>query len=504
MKSKIQSLNWLALGAVLMLFSNGRWIIPAAAWLYPVCFLYFMRQNESGRGLLLIALVSAIINSISWWKMIPVPIPVYFLITGILINIFSLAFLADRLMAPKINGFMSTLVFPLIWCSLEFLTSLTPKGSWFSLAYTQAGNLILLQLASLTGIWGVSFVITWFASVVNWALTHRFDWKKIRIGGVVFISALTSVILFGVFRINFSSPGTQTVRTASIVNDRKINTALAGCRWTDANSIQQYSSAVEENLLEKTKRAAEGGAKIVVWQESAGFLPRLEEEKLIQRASSLAAAKKIYLLMTLWSVPEDFPARLVENKLIILDTTGRIQLTYLKSNPAPPEPILKGNGRLNVMETKFGRISPAICFDAEFPGFIRQAGEKRAGILFLPANDWKAIDPIHTHMAVLRAIENGFSLVRPAGQGLSIATDNRGNILASLDYYKTDEQIMYADVPFRHSNTLYTKAGDWFAWICITGFMGLLLTVVFRKYFLPAGNLKIREHVHITNPPPYF
>jgi len=300
MKSKIQSLNWLALGAVLMLFSNGRWIIPAATWLYPVCLLHFMRQNEPGRGFLLIALVSAIINSISWWKMIPVPIPVYFLITGVLINIFSLAFLADRLMAPKINGFMSTLVFPLIWCSLEFLTSLTPKGSWFSLAYTQAGNLILLQLASLTGIWGVSFVITWFASVVNWALTHRFDWKKIRIGGVVFISALTSVILFGVLRINFSSPGTQTVRTASIVNDRKINTALAGCRWTDANSIQQYSSAVEENLLEKTKRAAEGGAKIVVWQESAGFLPRLEEEKLIQRASSLAVAKKIYLLMTLW------------------------------------------------------------------------------------------------------------------------------------------------------------------------------------------------------------
>jgi apolipoprotein N-acyltransferase len=243
--------------------------------------------------------------------------------------------------------------------------------------------------------------------------------------------------------------------------------------------------------------AAAGGAKIVLWQESAGFLPRHEEENFIDSARITAAREGIYLLMTLWSVPEDFPKRLVENKLIIIDPDGQIRMTYLKNNPAPPEPIKKGNGRLEILETTFGNIAPAICFDAEFPAFIRQAGQKKAGILFLPANDWKAIDPIHTDMAVLRAVENGFSLVRAAGQGLSVATDNRGNRISSMDYYRTAEQIMYADVPSFHSTTLYTRLGDWFAWFCIAGFTGILLGLVLNKYARRKPGLSIGEKTNL-------
>ena len=482
MKSKIQSPGWLLLGAMLMLFSNGRWIIPAATWLYPVCFLHFIRNNSPGYGFSGIAVISAVVNSISWWKMIPVPLPFYFVLTSVFMNVISLAFLADRLIAEKMKGFTSTLVFPLLWCSLEFCTSLLPKGTWSSLAYTQAGNLPLLQLASLTGIWGISFLITWFASVVNWAWSKYFEWEKIRRGAVIFLTVGLTIWLFGLIRMNTFPGGTATVRTASIVNDRNINSDLKTCRWTDAKSIHVFSPEVEENLLSKTRMAAAGGAKIILWQESAGFLPRHEEENFIDSARVLAAREKIYLLMTLWSVPEDFPKRLVENKLIIIDPAGQIRMTYLKNNPAPPEPIKKGDGRLEVLETAFGNIAPAICFDAEFPGFIRQAGQKKAGIFFLPANDWKAIDPIHANMSMLRAIENGFSLVRAAGQGLSVATDNRGNMISSMDYYRTNEQIMYADVPFFHSNTLYTRFGDWFAWFCIVGFMGMLLALVLKNF----------------------
>jgi apolipoprotein N-acyltransferase len=104
--------------------------------------------------------------------------------------------------------------------------------------------------------------------------------------------------------------------------------------------------------------------------------------------------------------------------------------------------------------------------------------------MFLPANDWKEIDPIHTHMAVTRAIENGFSLVHPAGQGLSVATDNRGRIISSMDYYTTDEQIMYADVPIQNTYTIYAQAGDVFAWICLAGLMTIIVWIIFRKYFI--------------------
>jgi apolipoprotein N-acyltransferase len=339
-------------------------------------------------------------------------------------------------------------------------------------------------------------MITWFASLINWIWINRFEWMKIRKGSLVFLAAGVAVIFFGFIRLNTISTGSKTVLTASIVNAREINSALATCKWDDAKSISPYSHAVEDNLLAKTEQAAVAGAKIVLWQESAGFIPRQEEKEFIYRAGLLAAFKKIYLLMTFWSVPEDYPKHLVENKLLILDTAGQIQLVYFKNNPAPPEPIKKGDGTLPVMETPYGKIAPAICVDAVFQRFIRQAGKSKAGILFLPANDWKAIDPIHTHMAVLRAIENGFSLVRAAGQGLSVATDNRGNIISSMDYFHTDEQIMYASVPAQHSNTVYTLFGDFFGWLCVLGFITMTVLAVWQKCAARMSGLRSEDHLN--------
>jgi apolipoprotein N-acyltransferase len=96
-------------------------------------------------------------------------------------------------------------------------------------------------------------------------------------------------------------------------------------------------------FLKKHKQAARAGAKMVLWQECAGTIPNHEEKEFIKRATAMAAQEKIYLLMTLWSVPEDFPKHLVENKMIIIDQRGEIQSTYVKNNPVPgAEPIVKG------------------------------------------------------------------------------------------------------------------------------------------------------------------
>ena len=162
MKSNRQSFLWLATGTILMLFSNGRWIIPFATWLYPIFFLRFMRMQKPAQGFIFLTLVSAGVNMIIWWKMIPFPVVIYFTFTGFFALIFILSFLADRLLAVRLKGFISTLVFPVTWCTIDYLFTLTPKGTWYSLAYTQAGNLPLLQLVSVTGIWGIVFLMTWF------------------------------------------------------------------------------------------------------------------------------------------------------------------------------------------------------------------------------------------------------------------------------------------------------------------------------------------------------
>jgi apolipoprotein N-acyltransferase len=342
-----------------------------------------------------------------------------------------------------------------------------------------------MQLVSITGISGITFLITWFASVVNWAWSKNFAWQKINKGAITFATIAAAIFLFGEIRINFSQTQSPSVLTASIVQARNINKDLTSCRWTDANAIGNYSAAAENNLLEKTEQAAKAGAKIVLWQEGAGWLPKQEEEKFISQARALAAREKIYLLMTLWSVPEDFPKHLVENKLLMINPGGEVQLTYFKNHPVKgAEPIVKGDGILPVVQTPYGRIAMAICFDGDFPGFIRQAGRNNANILFLPANDWREFGPYHTNEAITRAIENGFSLVHPAGQGLSVATDNRGRIISSMDFYKTDEQIMYASVPFNTNTTVYAQTGDIFAWLCIAAFVIMIVSVLYRPPLL--------------------
>jgi apolipoprotein N-acyltransferase len=62
------------------------------------------------------------------------------------------------------------------------------------------------------------------------------------------------------------------------------------------------------------------------------------------------------------------------------------------------------------------------------------------------------------------------------GRDYLLQADNRGRIISSLDYYSTDEQVMYADVPVQYSFTIYAQVGDLFAWLCIA-FLIIITTI---------------------------
>jgi apolipoprotein N-acyltransferase len=434
-----------------------------------------MQLNKPGRGFLFIAITHAVVNVFIWRGMIPVPTVMYLFIALIIDQLFVLPYLVNRLLSNRYNGVISTLIFPTAFTSAEYLgTLLFPKATWQILAYTQYHNLVLMQLASITGIWGISFLITWFASVINYLWQRDFEWAKIRKVTMIYACVLFAVMITGAARLIVRSKPNY-VRTASVVDARNIDNNLSTCKWTDSKGIGAYSAEVEDNLLRQTNIAADAGAKIVLWQESAGFIPKKEEETFIKNVSALAANRKIYLLMTLWSVPEDFPHHLVENKSMLINPAGNVCLNYLKSNPVAPEPIVRGDGIVPMVETPYGKIATAICYDGDFQNFIRQAGKQKADILLLPGNDWKEIAPFHSYMAATRAIENGFAMVHPVGHGLSIATDNRGRLLSSMDFFSTNEQIMYADVPIDQSTTIYSQAGDFFAWLCLVGLGALIM-----------------------------
>ena len=134
-----------------------------------------------------------------------------------------------------------------------------------------------------------------------------------------------------------------------------------------------------------------------------------------------------------------------------------------------------------LVDSPYGRLANVICFDLDYPGLVRQAGQAGAGLLLAPSDDWQAVDPAHTQKATFRAIENGFSLVRQASKGLSIAVDNEGQVLAASDYFTTDSQVLVAYVPVHGVPTLYTRIGDLFAWLCVGGLLALTGLAIWQQ-----------------------
>src|SRR5690242_6311757 len=192
-----RSYLWLAAAAALLLFAGGRWVIPLAAWLAPVFLLRFVRTQPVLRGLLLAWLVRWAANALTTQGTILYPGLVPYLLLLVTSLVATLSFLADRLLAPRLPGFVGTLVFPLAFTTLEYLSSFGPYGSFYSIAYSQYGDLPLMQLVSVTGVWGLTFLLTWFAAVVNWAGERGFAWPQVRGGLLLYAGVLGAVLLGG-------------------------------------------------------------------------------------------------------------------------------------------------------------------------------------------------------------------------------------------------------------------------------------------------------------------
>ena len=176
-------------------------------------------------------------------------------------------------------------------------------------------------------------------------------------------------------------------------------------------------------------------------------------------------------------------AKYMENKALFINPAGATEVSFLKNIPVPlVEASLPGNGEVPVIATPYGDVAISICYDADFPHLIRQASAKGADILLLPSGDWKEISQYHGLMASVRAIENGLSLVRTASGANSIATTPRGNIISSKSFSNTAVNVMIATVPSAGLKTIYSTAGDSFAFLCIGLCMLILVAAIRKKY----------------------
>ncbi len=460
----------LGIATVLLVFANGRWIIPIGAWLAPVFMLRYLRTRRTGSALLLGYLGTYGAALICWTGMIPVPAPLYAVIALAGATITFLPFLIDRLLAYRLPGFASTLVLPLAWVTVEYIHySLNPLGQWILIAYSQARNLSLLQLVSVTGVWGIAFLMAWFAATVNWAWARAVHWGRINQGAAVHAGVLAAVLMFGQARMALSPPTATTVRVASVTARPEGSTRNYFAMATDERNEGLRNNqgpilAIQNTLFARSRREAKAGAKLVFWAEANAVVHSQHEDALIERGKELAREEQVFLLMSLYTI---YPGEHApENKTVTIDPQGAVQSVYHKTMVIiePPEP---GDGVMPTLPTPFGKITSAICFDYSFPHFIRQAGRADVDIAIDPSWDWKPIDPYHTWVSAVRAVENGFSLVRQTNDGLSAAVDYQGRVLSRTDHFTAEEPVMVSEVPTEGVTTIYSRVGDAFAWLCV-------------------------------------
>jgi apolipoprotein N-acyltransferase len=309
--------------------------------------------------------------------------------------------------------------------------------------------------------------------------------------------------VYGSARLTIGSTA-PAVRVAGLTPDRTLylrDPSGQEINWPPIQDIARASDAeratwrpnwlqVTDDLLARSRQEARAGAKIITWAEESAFVLTEDVPALLEQARNVAREEHVYLQVGLQPIlhTQQFP--FAENRAILIDPTGNTVWDYHKAHPIPFSEGLNYAGGPEIVpftDTPYGRIAGVICYDTDYLPYMHQPASAQVGLVLAPANDWAAVRYDHTHVAVYRAVENGFSMMRPDALGISLAVDPFGRELASADYFYTANGLdLVAMMPVQAVPTLYSRIGDVFAWLASVVLIGLIVRATFgRRMTIP-------------------
>lgn len=486
---------WLIIFGLLNLFASGRWTVAAAAWTSSVFALRYLYVHPQRRKFLYFYLVLWLTLSVAWYGATPIWGAAHFIFMAVNALIGCIPFFVDRWLAPRLrrNGrlpFTATFIFPLVATTLEFLSSgASPIGNFGAAGYSQYGIPIMTQITAVTGMLGLTFLISWFPAVVNWAWDNGFEWRTVRAGVAAFAVTLVVVMGYGVVRLA-TAPEIGTLETVSVASFTIVENHVGELNeLLDEEGVAGYrreTQAVHAQYLAMTETAVADGAKIILWPELAIIGVEEDVQAVVASGQALAKQEGIYLAMPTFTAFPDSD-RTWENVLYVAGPDGSIVIEHVKYGGNILEGTMKGNGEIQAVDTAYGRLSGIICWDTNYPNIVRQVGEQQADILLSPSKEWEGINPMHAEMAVFRAIENGAAVIRQTDEGLSIVADGYGRTLATGEGLADSGNYILVEVPTSSPTTLYPVIGD------VVGIMATVGLVVLAAYALLMGRRSRRE-----------
>jgi len=402
------------------------------------------------------------------WKyyraILEIPMPVVLLAIFGPAVIFALAVLAYR-GALRTSAWRAAFVFPMIWVCYEYIFArVSPHSTFGNVGYSQMNFLPIIQVASVTGIWGISFCLFLFAGTLSVLLCRDATVRqKCSLAAVVGV-LLGAVMGFGIWRLNAEWPAKAAVSVGLLASDLPKNILTE--EHADTMRLLREYAAQAENV-------AVDGAHVIVIPEKVSIVLDSDLPEVDALFQSIAAKTDSSIVVGV--VHPTTGARWNEAREYSPDGTVR---TYEKHHMVPgfESSLTVGTARIEWREPSrlFGLWAMAICKDMDFPDLSREYGKDGIGLLLVPAWDFKADGWLHGRMAILRGVESGFSIARSPKEGILTVSDDRGRVLAQRDSKSAPFITLLARVPVRHTQTIYAQFGDWFAWLNIIALIALI------------------------------
>jgi apolipoprotein N-acyltransferase len=502
---------------VLLYLSFPPFALGYLAWVafVPVIVAQFIFANTDGQGRLFQAL--------SWVTLMGIILldtftlgylhgdPVGFLpLVGVLIVggiIFLLGIPNGTVSFHRRTGYRFFLLFPPVsWVGFEFLRHKAQLGHLWGLLYiSQHNNLPLIQLASLGGVWLVSFIvvlanyalglaaITLISSTPSlsrilgegggwgegegWGLPEAPNVKR-----PLAIALAVVLIAYGVgFALLGRQPETVPVAAVQIGGDLGDFSEFYGRWWR--RDWPGMAEAVLDELEPLTREAAARGAKLVVWPEASLWLDPQVHTETKARLTRLVQETGIYLVSTHFILPEQgnlgwwlgfVPG--MRNEATVISPDGEFLGVYGQDHPI----IFTGEAFITertypTYQTPFGTLATIICYDNAFTDTTRKLVRKGAQLVAHPTHDWHpmvVVDPLHD---VFRAAENRVSIVKADWRYGSAIIDPYGRVLAASPTDRRTRMVLMADVPVPSSSgSFYTRTGDGFGVLCFLGMIAFI------------------------------
>jgi len=436
-------------------FGTGLAPVAALTWVAPLPVLLLAPRAGTGTALGT-AFLAYFLGTANSWAFFthsgdePVwPVGTLICVGGALL--FLLCVWAYRRLLVRGRPLLAAATAPALWTAGLFATATAnPIGIMGTLATTQTDLPVVLQTASVTGWYGVEFLVLFLPAALAAASAPGVRRAaRLRTGGAA-VLVLALVLGGGAWALSRAGAPAHTQRVAMIAHNH------AG--WGEAVGTAR-GRALLAAYAEEIERLPRGTDAAVL--PEGAFAPRSarEVDAVLRPMARAAHRRHLDVVVAFNRLAGDAKF----NTAVALPGDGGRAAPYLKHH----DTVSRLGHRPAFVPGSGGRIGLEICADANFPQPTRSYAESGARLLLVPASDNGENGEQHSRTGLLRAVENGVSVAVSDRDGTSMAVDGTGHVLAKA---RTQGRAAFttltADVPDGPGATPYSRYGDWFPWLC--------------------------------------